>query len=44
MNRKIVLIDGQQLAELMIDYGIGATTNRNYEIKRIDMDYFIEEE
>ncbi len=44
IERKIVLIDGKQLAELMIDYGIGTTTSRNYEIKRIDTDYFTEEE
>lgn len=44
IERKIVLIDGKQLAELMIDHGIGTTTSRNYELKRIDSDYFTEDE
>ena len=39
---KIVLIDGRQLAELMIDYNVGVSTVTNYEIKRVDSDYFIE--
>ena len=36
----IVLVDGPQLAELMIDHGIGVTTLKRFEIKRIDSDYF----
>jgi restriction system protein len=40
---KIVLIDGEQLAQLMIDYGIGVSTVNTYELKRIDGDYFGEE-
>jgi restriction system protein len=36
---KIVLIDGEQLAELMIDYNLAVTTTHTYEIKRIDHDY-----
>ena len=43
IERKIVLIDGRQLAELMIDHGIGTTTTRTYEIRRIDSDYFVED-
>lgn len=39
---KIVLIDGEQLAQLMIDYNLGVSTLRVYEIKRIDSDYFEE--
>jgi restriction system protein len=39
---KIVLIDGVQLAQLMIDYNLGVTTQRAYEIKRLDNDYFEE--
>jgi restriction system protein len=37
---KIVLIDGEQLADLMIDYNLAVTTTHTYEIKRIDHDYF----
>lgn len=39
----IVLVDGAQLAELMIDHGVGVTSVKKYEIKRIDSDYFIVE-
>ena len=37
---KIVLIDGEQLAQYMIDYNLGVATVNNYEVKRIDNDYF----
>jgi restriction system protein len=40
---KIVLIDGDQLAQLMIDYNLGCTTQQTYELKKIDNDYFSEE-
>lgn len=39
-GHKIVLVDGRQLAELMIEYNLGVTTIKTYEIKRIDSDYF----
>jgi restriction system protein len=42
-DTKIVLIDGEQLAQLMIDYNIGCTTQQIYELKKIDNDYFGEE-
>ena len=37
---KIVLIDGHQLAQLMIDYNLGCTPQQTYEVKKIDSDYF----
>ena len=40
---KIVLIDGEQLAQLMIDYNLGCTTQQIYELKKIDSDYFGEQ-
>ena len=40
MNHKIVLVDGRQLAELMIEYGLGVTTVNTFKIQRIDTDYF----
>jgi restriction system protein len=43
IDTKIVLIDGEQLTQFMIDYNIGVTPISNYEIKRMDLDYFIEE-
>lgn len=40
VNCRIVLIDGAQLAQLMIDYGLGVSTRSVYELKAIDSDYF----
>ena len=37
---KIALIDGPQLAELMIDHDIGVKVSRSYVIKKLDTDYF----
>jgi restriction system protein len=44
IDRKIVLIDGQQLAHLMIDHDIGVATSRIYAIKRIEDDYFSDDD
>lgn len=40
---KIVLIDGRQLCNYMIDYNIGVSTKQVYEIKKVDTDFFSEE-
>lgn len=40
---KIVLIDGEHLAQLMIDYNLGCTSQQTYELKKIDGDYFGED-
>lgn len=40
IDSKVVLIDGKRLAEFMIDYDIGVTGSINYQIKRVDSDYF----
>lgn len=40
---KIVLIDGEQLAQLMIDFSLGCATQQTYELKKIDSDYFGED-
>ena len=37
------MIDGEELAEYMIDFNVGVSVVNSYEIKRIDSDYFIEE-
>lgn len=39
---KIVLIDGMELAKLMIEYNIGVSVESVYEIKKIDSDFFEE--
>ena len=38
--KRIVLIDGEELARLMVRHGIGVRTRVRHEIKRIDEDYF----
>jgi restriction system protein len=38
--QKVVLIDGNQLSNLMIDFNIGVAHVASYEIKEIDLDYF----
>jgi restriction system protein len=43
IDSKIVLIDGNTLAQLMIDYNIGVAPVTSYELKRVDTDYFTEE-
>lgn len=43
IESKIVLIDGDRLAELMIDYGVGVTTRQVFEVKQLDSDYFAED-
>jgi len=40
--QKLILIDGEELSELMIDHNIGVTELNNYVLKRIDNDYFEE--
>jgi len=39
-EKKVVLIDGEQLAQLMIDWGVGVQIVATYTTKRIDSDYF----
>jgi restriction system protein len=36
----VVLIDGRELAEYMIDLNLGVTPKTTFEVKRIDSDYF----
>jgi restriction system protein len=43
IDPKVILIDGEQLAEYMIDFGVGVNSVTSYEVKRIDSDYFAEE-
>ncbi|KPJ50536.1 restriction endonuclease [candidate division TA06 bacterium DG_26] len=41
IDSKIVLIDGEQLAKLMIEYGVGVSNIASYEIRDLDLDYFL---
>lgn len=42
IDTKVVLIDGKQLAGLMIDFDVGVAQAATYIVKRIDSDYFEE--
>jgi restriction system protein len=43
IEAKVVLIDGETLAQMMIDHNVGMSTVGTYEVKKIDSDYFSEE-
>lgn len=42
-RQSIVLVDGFQLTHLMIEYGLGVSTVATYEVKRLDSDFFSED-
>lgn len=42
--QRLILIDGPELARLMIRYGVGVRTARTIEMKKADLDYFDEQE
>jgi restriction system protein len=42
-QNKIVLVNGKQLAKLMIEYDLGVSTVATYKVKRIDSDFFNED-
>lgn len=39
-TKRIVLIDGDQLADFMIEHGIGVTSVQTYQVWKIDSDFF----
>ena len=43
-NIKVALIDGEKLCEYMIEHNLGVTTQETYEVKRLDRDFFPNEE
>lgn len=43
IERKIVLIDGELLTQLMIDHNVGVAEEQTYVVKKIDLDYFGDE-
>lgn len=40
---KIVLVDGNRLAEFMIDFNLGVSKGEVYEIKTVDTDFFVDD-
>ena len=43
IEKKVVLIDGKQLAELMIKHNLGVSVKETYQVKAIDSDYFADD-
>jgi restriction system protein len=44
LSQRVILIDGQQLADLMIEHNVGVRVSRAIEFKRLDEDFFSEDE
>jgi restriction system protein len=44
LTQRVILIDGEQLTGLMIEHNVGVRTNRAFELKRLDEDFFTEDE
>lgn len=42
VSKRVVLIDGTELASLMIRHRVGVRVKASYEVKRIDEDYFVQ--
>jgi len=42
-DTKVVLLDGEQLTQFMIDYNLGVSVVSQYEVKKIDSDFFADE-
>jgi len=42
-DKKVVLIDGAQLAALMIEHDLGVSVSATYQLKRLDSDFFAED-
>jgi restriction system protein len=38
----VILIDGEILTQLMIENNVGVAKLTSYEIKKVDLDYFVE--
>lgn len=43
VSPRVILVDGRELAELMLDHNVGVSRSSQYEIKKIDEDYFVED-
>ena len=41
---RVVLVDGRQFAELMIEHGVGVSEIASYSVRQVDTDFFPEEE
>ncbi|MAD77703.1 MAG: restriction endonuclease [Rheinheimera sp.] len=43
IEKRIVLVDGKQLTELMLTHNLGVSTKQVFEVKALDSDYFLED-
>ena len=43
IEKRIILIDGNQLSKLMVEHQLGVTPVDKFELHKIDIDYFEEE-
>jgi restriction system protein len=43
-DKRIILVDGQRMSELMLKHGIGVSTKQTFVIQRMDEDFFLEME
>jgi restriction system protein len=43
INSKIILMDGVELAQFMIDNNVGVSPVASFDVKKIDLDYFLDE-
>jgi len=44
LSQRVVLIDGQALTDLLVEHGVGVRTFRTIEVKRLDEDFFLEDD
>lgn len=44
MPHRVILIDGEQLTQLMVEHGVGVRTSRAISFRRLDEDFFAEDE
>jgi restriction system protein len=43
LPQRVILIDGERLAELLVEHGVGVRISRTIAVKRIDEDFFADE-
>ena len=44
LSQRVILLDGPSLADLMIEHGVGVRTIQSIELKRLDEDFFSEDD
>src|SRR5688500_13662436 len=44
VSPRVILLDGKEIAQLMIEHSGGVTVSREYKLKRLDLDYFVTED